>query len=848
MSERIQGLPTSQTLKICMNAADSFLNSSTPELSTSGLSNLSPSVDYIQQLVMQSLEAMACYGNDLRYVTISPPLAEILGREPESLLHQTNADLLRQSDQLVDRTYWQEVDVALMAVLQQGTSQRRVHCISTGTSGPLYETTYTPLKDASGQICYILSIGRETFIQEGGQGYSWPRPWLPQSIQKSSNDATSAPIIAAEMPEPEPPTLPQRSVGSKQTSWSFKAPTQDGRTIVAEAGSVHETTEFLQLVLDNIPQYIFWKDRNSVYLGCNRGWAGMAGIGDPSTVVGLTDDDLPWTQAQRDWYLECDRRVMDTDTPMLRIKQSQRQADGRISWRETSKLPLHDVEGNVIGLLGTIEDITERKCAEDLMARSRETFQQLAKQKELLNQITTQIRRSLKPEVIQQTTVHEIRQLFNTDRVVIYRFEEDWCGQVVVESVVPPWCSTLGDLGADDCFVKEYAEYYLQGRVRVINDVQTERIDPCHRDFLLRLEVQANLIVPILVQDGLWGLLIAHQCAGPRQWQQAEIELLQALAGQFGVAIQQGELHDQTQRSAAIAQQQAQQLEVALENLKQTQSQLIQTEKMSSLGRMVAGIAHEINNPVTFIYGNVDPLKQYYSGLTELIALYQQHYPAPHPAIVRQIEAIELDYLLKDLDQVLRSIEVGCMRIHDIVTSLRSFSRLDESEKKAVDIHEGIDSTLLILQPYLKAMSNGAEIQLVKEYGSLPQVECYPSQLNQVFMNLIDNAIDALNQQAEAGERTQLNVSPYIKISTQANNGQVVIAISDNGSGIPEENKDRLFDPFFTTKPIGKGTGLGLSISHQIVTKHHGGCLTVVSTPGNGTEFRVLIPLHQSDP
>ena len=799
----------------------------------------------MQQFVLQSLEAMACYGKDLRYVTISPLLAEILDCQPEFLLHQTNADLLRQAGPSVAlSTYWQEVDEALMAVLQQGTSQRRTHGIPVKAPGKLYETTYTPLRDASGQICYILSNGRETFIQEGGQDSPIPQLLPLQAVQKSSSESSSAPIIAAEMPEPEPPTP---SSGVKPTFWSFQAPAQGGRTIIAEAGSVHETTEFLQLVLDNIPQYIFWKDRNSVYLGCNRGWANMAGIGDPSNVVGLTDDDLPWTQAQRDWYLECDRRVMATDTPMLRIKQSQRQADGRISWRETSKLPLHDAEGNVIGLLGTVEDITERKLAEDLMARSRETFQQLAKQKDLLNQISTQIRKSLKPDVIQQTTVHEIRQLLNADRVVIYRFEEDWYGQVIVESVVPPWCSTLGDLGADNCFAEKYAEYYFNGRVRVINDVQAECLDPCHRDFLQQLDVKANLIVPILVQDSLWGLLIAHHCAEPRQWQQAEIELLQSLAGQFGVAIQQGELHTQTQRSAAIAQQQAQQLEVALENLKQAQSQLIQTEKMSSLGRMVAGIAHEINNPVTFIYGNLDHLKQYYSDLTGLIALYQQHFPTPPPAIVQHMEAIELDYLLEDLDHVLRSVEVGSVRIKDIITSLRRFSRLDEAEKKAVDIHEGIDSTLLILQPHFKAMSNFFEIQIVKEYGHLPLVECYPSQLNQVFMNLIDNAIDALNHQTETAGCQQIDVLPCIKIRTQTNHNQVVIAISDNGPGIPKANQARLFDPFFTTKPVGEGTGLGLSISHKIVTERHGGCLTVLSTPGNGTEFRVAIPLHQSE-
>ncbi|MEM8642133.1 MAG: PAS domain-containing protein [Cyanobacteria bacterium P01_G01_bin.54] len=832
-----------------MTVKDAFLDASNPELSKSEPANRSLPLDCIQQWVMQSLDAMACYGSDRRYLSISPRLAEILGCKPESLLHQTQADLLRRSDQSMALcTYWQAVDEALIAVLQQGTSQRRIHHGPTGAPGQRYETTYTPLRDASGQIGYILSISHEASSQTELQAFSESRPVSLQLAPNSASDSTSVPIIAAEMPEPERPKPPRRSVDLKQTFWHFKAPAQGERTIVAAAGSVHETTEFLKLVLDNIPQYIFWKDRNSVYLGCNRGWADMAGIGDPSNVVGLTDDDLPWTEAQRDWYLECDRRVIDTNTPMLRIKQSQRQADGQISWRETSKLPLHDADGNVIGLLGTIEDITERKLAEDLMARSRETFEQLAKQRELLNQISTQIRRSLQPEVIQQTTVHEIRQLLNADRVVIYRFEENWHGQVIVESVVPPWCSTLGDLGSDNCFIEAYAGLYRQGRVGVISDVQTDCVDPCHRDFLQRLAVQANLIVPILVQDDLWGLLIAHQCAAPRQWQASEIELLQALAGQFGVAIQQGELHAQTQRSAALAQQQAQQLEVALKDLKQAQSQLIQTEKMSSLGRMVGGIAHEINNPTAFIYGNVIHLKNYYRSLSALVALYQQHYPTPPPAIVQHIETIELDYLLEDIEQALESIKVGSTRIRDIVTSLRRFSHLDEAGKKAVDIHEGLDSTLLILQPHLKAISHRAEIELIKEYGYLPLVECYPSQLNQVFMNLIDNAIDALKQQIEAGERTPLDGPPHIKISTQADDDQAMITISNNGPGIPEADQERLFDPFFTTKPIGKGKGLGLSISHQIVTERHGGSLTVLSTPENGTEFRVAIPLNQHDP
>ncbi|MEO0407861.1 MAG: ATP-binding protein, partial [Cyanobacteria bacterium P01_A01_bin.135] len=801
--------------------------------------------DALQQLVARSLEMMACYGNDGSYLAVSPALAVALSCEPEALLGQTNAGLADLATQLNRsgglQSYWQQVDDAVAVVLQQGQAQRRIHTLPTASGFRVYDTTYTPVEAASGEVQQVISISRESDHgrQSSGNGGAsrFPQPMSePTTWIEGAPRRNSAPS-GVEMPELESASLVRPAVTLEQIAWSPPKSNQPSDSPSLEASTVHQTAEFMQLVLDNILQCIFWKDRNSVYLGCNRRWAEMAGIGDPSNVVGLTDDDLPWTAGQRDWYIECDRQVMGNDIPMLRIKQSQREADGRVSWRETSKLPLHDAEGNVVGLLGTIEDITERKITEDLMRKSREAFQRLAKQKDLLNQLSSQIRRSLKPEVIQRTTVHEIRRLLNTDRVVIYRFEDDWRGQVVVESVVSPWCSALGDVGADNCFAQAYAELYRQGRVKAIADVNTADIDTCHRDFLQRFQVQANLIVPILVQDGLWGLLITHQCSGPRQWQESEIELLQALAGQFGVAIQQGELHAQTKRSAALAKQRAEQLEVALQERKQAQAQLIQTEKMSSLGKMVAGIAHEINNPVTFIHGNLTYLKRYYSSLTQLLALYQDHYSEPSPAIAQKIQAMELDYLLEDLDSVLRSIEVGSMRIHQTVASLRNFSRLDESEKKAIDIHEGLESTLLLLQHHIKAKSNRAEIQIARAYGELPLVECYPSQLNQVFMNLLDNAVDALDQQLTEGECSPASKPPKIEIETQVQGDHAVVSIRDNGPGISQEHQAQLFEPFFTTKGAGKGTGLGLSISHQIITEKHGGRLTCSSIPPYGTEF-----------
>ncbi|MEM9538543.1 MAG: ATP-binding protein [Cyanobacteria bacterium P01_E01_bin.42] len=284
-------------------------------------------------------------------------------------------------------------------------------------------------------------------------------------------------------------------------------------------------------------------------------------------------------------------------------------------------------------------------------------------------------------------------------------------------------------------------------------------------------------------------------------------------------------------------------LQETLNKLERTQLQLIQNEKMASLGQMVAGIAHEINNPVSFIAGNLKYLQEYATALLDLIALYQTEYPEDTAAIAEEKETIDLEFVQSDLPKMLSSIKIGTTRIREIVISLRNFSRLDESDRKAVDLHEGIDSTILILQNRLKAAPNRPEIKIVKEYATLPEIECYPSQLNQVFLNIISNAIDALETRAIAGEIAE----PSIRICTQLKEKQAVIAIADNGPGIPEETRHKIFDPFFTTKEIGKGTGLGLSISYSIVVERHGGQLTCISSPGQGTEFIASIPLEESD-
>ncbi|MEC4982519.1 MAG: PAS domain S-box protein [Oscillatoria sp. PMC 1068.18] len=289
------------------------------------------------------------------------------------------------------------------------------------------------------------------------------------------------------------------------------------------------------------------------------------------------------------------------------------------------------------------------------------------------------------------------------------------------------------------------------------------------------------------------------------------------------------------------------QAENALTNFRKAQNQLIQAEKMSSLGQLVAGVAHEINNPVNFIYGNLIHTETYTNDLLELIQVYQECYPHPHPKIADLIEEIDLEFLTEDFLKIISSIKVGTNRIREIVLSLRNFSRLDESEMKEVDLHEGIDNSLLILQNRLRAKPGHCEIQVIKEYSQLPVIECYAGQLNQVFMNILANAIDALDDYNSKRSESEIKADPsQIKIKTELVNSQeVMILIADNGQGIKESVKDQLFNPFFTTKPVGKGTGLGLSISYQIVVEKHGGSLECFSQLGKGAEFRITIPVKQ---
>ena len=353
----------------------------------------------------------------------------------------------------------------------------------------------------------------------------------------------------------------------------------------------------------------------------------------------------------------------------------------------------------------------------------------------------------------------------------------------------------------------------------------------------------AAIAIPMISNNQLVGVL-ELQDSLRSQFTDAERETFQTVTNQIAIAWNNAKLIEDIQVAREKSRQQAQFLTTTLQELRSTQSQLIQTEKMSGLGQLMAGIAHEINNPISFIHGNLSHAEDYVKDFTRVLKAFRDRYP--DTSVIDEIIGEEdFEFLLEDSPKLIKSMKVGTDRIRGIILSLRNFSRLDEAEYKDVDIHEGLDSTLLILQHRLKANSERGKISVIKQYQVLPKVDCFPSQLNQVFMNILVNSIDALDANLD-----QIP-DPTITIETQflPSHHQVGITIRDNGPGIPEDIRQKIFEPFFTTKPIGKGTGLGMSISYQIVTEKHRGILRCNSYPNQGACFEIVLPVqHLKDP
>jgi PAS domain S-box-containing protein len=583
--------------------------------------------------------------------------------------------------------------------------------------------------------------------------------------------------------------------------------------------------------------------------------------------------------------------------------------DGESIWVEITASLVYTLQGNSSAgrtsvlpqyFLCVVQDISARKAAEAALRHSEAKLRQRAQREELLNRLSHQIRRSLDLNTILETAVREIRHLLQIDRCQFawYQADDRRCYWEVVKEARTLDCpDRTGRYPVD--LMGPLHQQLLNLEILRIDDVEAVS-EPIFQSFIRSLSCNSVLSLPMQTPSGTIGVINCIHTQEARPWTDWELDLLQAVKAQLLIAIKQAELYAASRRATQEAQEKATQLQQTLRELQRTQAQLIQSEKMSSLGQLVAGVAHEINNPVNFIYGNLIHAQSYFQDLLGLVELYRAAYPKPVRMIQEQIEAIDLDFLITDLSQLQESMKIGAERIREIVRSLRTFSRLDESESKEVDIHSGLESTLMILQNRLKGKPGYPPIPVIKEYGDLPLVECYPGQLNQVFMNLLTNAIDAVEEKSRS-QSSEAHSSPgeavthppaTITITTgivvddkqkdeslfqeERREGEgdmgyspancfpspphlrssihlprtspthVFIRIADNGIGMTKKTQQQLFDPFFTTKAVGKGTGLGLAISYQIIVEKHGGDLRCNSVPGQGAEFVIEIPIkHQ---
>ncbi len=465
-------------------------------------------------------------------------------------------------------------------------------------------------------------------------------------------------------------------------------------------------------------------------------------------------------------------------------------------------------------------------------------------QQQALFQIISKIRETMDLDSVFKTAVVQVRQMLEADRVGIFRFDpnSNWNdGEFLSEDVLPQFSSILSSQVRNYCFGDGHAYSYQQGRIQAVANIYSVGLRLSHLDVLRSFQIRANLVVPLLQGKSLWGLLCVHQCAAPRQWQAEEIEFVQQVATQLGVALQQADLLKQIQ-------QQSVNLAEALERLQNAPLGLMQTEKMSSLVEWVAGIAYEIHNPANFVSGNLNHIDQYVSQLLELIPLYQQEYSSPSHDLSDRLAETET------FSKILSSMQSEVDRIRQLVLSLQSVLQNDETKLGLVDLQEGLDNTLLMLQDRLKAKAATKGIAIVKQYGYLPQIEGYFSQCNQVFLTLLSRAIDNLEaiktlEQGDPGFQPQITLRTLLIPPDQMGGvARAVIQIADNGVGSEDIQADQ-FEASLTTQPIkiaNQFARLDLAAIHKIVTEQHGGEIYCCSQSGYGTEFWIELPIKQT--